>query len=282
MEEPKNINWRRWVDVGGRPVQTDIILSVKDAVDHVNSVLGDYKVHCFIKDEQSNFFKTCKEHIPEKHAILQVDFAQNYSAISQDEVQSAHWTHQQITLFTAVAWVREDICESIVVVSDDLKHDKVSVWVLLGLVIKFLKEKHQIKHAMIFSDGSAAQFKNCYTMANICFMEDDFGVTCDWAFFASSHGKGVVDALGGTLKRSVWRAVKARKVLVNDAITFHGVAKELCKGVNVLYCSSIEIREKSEFLEERWTNVIQLDKIQKKTYFPAIWALSSACLSFFL
>ena len=38
---------------------------------------------------------------------------------------------------------------------------------------------------------------------NVCYMEEDFGVTGEWAFFASSHGKGSVDTVGGSVKRSI-------------------------------------------------------------------------------
>lgn len=34
---------------------------------------------------------------------LQVDFAENYATVIQDEIQAAHWAHTQITIFTAVA-----------------------------------------------------------------------------------------------------------------------------------------------------------------------------------
>lgn len=37
----------------------------------------------------------------------------------------------------------------------------------------------------------------------------------------SSHGKGVIDGLGGTVKRMVWGAMSTRKVSnVQDAVTF--------------------------------------------------------------
>ena len=39
-------------------------------------------------------------------------------------------------------------------------------------------------------------------------------------FFATSHGKGPVDGIGGSVKRHVWTAVKTRKVIVNDAASF--------------------------------------------------------------
>jgi hypothetical protein len=45
-----------------------------------------------------------------------------------------------------------------------------------------------------------------------------------WNFFATSHGKRVVDGLGGTVKWSVWRAVKSGSQLKN-AKQFYQVAK---------------------------------------------------------
>ena len=35
-------------------------------------------------------------------------------------------------------------------------------------------------------------------------------------FFATSHGKGAVDAVGGKVKHSVWLPVKSRKHVVNN------------------------------------------------------------------
>ena len=221
-EDEMSIKWRRWEDVMGRPAQVDVSLAPVDAVAQINFLIPEYKTHCLIKDEQSNMFKESKTDIQPKCAILQIDFAENYAATCQDEVQSAHWNHQQVTVFTAVAWLQTS-CQSFTVVSDDTDHDKVAVWAMLKVIIKSLKDEYSINNVKIFSDGCAAQFKNKYTMANLCFMEEDFNVHCEWAFFASSHGKGSVDAVGGTVKRNVWRAVKGRKVIVNNAEMFYKV-----------------------------------------------------------
>ena len=225
--EERCIKWKRWEEVTGRPTQVEISMSLSDAVDRVNALLSNYKTHCYIKDEQSNFFKSFKNQIRPSEAVLQIDFAENYACISQDEVQSAHWNHKQVTLFTAVAWMGNSECKSFVIVSDDLDHDKHAVWSMLKVILKRLTDIRPIETVVIFSDGCAAQFKNRYTMANLCFADEDFGVTVEWAFFASSHGKGSVDAIGGTVKRSVWRAVKARKIIVNDSQAFFKVGSNL-------------------------------------------------------
>ena len=54
-------------------------------------------------------------------AVLQIVFAKIYSTFWQDEVQSASWHKNQITVFTAAIW-QSVICTSAVVVSDDRNH----------------------------------------------------------------------------------------------------------------------------------------------------------------
>jgi len=44
--------------------------------------------------------------------------------VAEDEVQSTHWSHQQVKVFTAVAWMH-DGCQSFAVISDDVNHDKI-------------------------------------------------------------------------------------------------------------------------------------------------------------
>ena len=38
-----------------------------------------------------------------------------------------------------------------------------------------------------------------------------------WNAFVTSHGKGAVDGVGGSLKRFVWNRVKSREVVVLNA-----------------------------------------------------------------
>jgi hypothetical protein len=63
-----------------------------------------------------------------------------------------------------------------------------------------------------------------------------------WNFFASSHGKGVIDGLGGTLKRYVWRRVKSRQAVVRNPREFFNVAREC--NVTCTFLSKEEIAEK--------------------------------------
>ena len=93
------------------------------------------------------------------------------------------------------------------VISDCLKHDTVAVHLFQRNLVKMLKNKinFDIKKLIYFSDG-AASYKNFKNFVNWCNHKADFGIDAGWHFFATSHGKGPCDGLGGTVK---WLAAKA-------------------------------------------------------------------------
>ena len=63
--------------------------------------------------------------------MLQVDFSENATITSQNEIQSAHWNHGQATLFTAHAWITDGKSKSFAIISDALTHTKQSVYVFM-------------------------------------------------------------------------------------------------------------------------------------------------------
>ena len=96
----------------------------------LRSKLPNFLEHVFVKRKQSSYFEERKSNLQPEEAIVQVDFAENYSCKHQNEIHSAHWNQQQITLFTAAVWTineNKDItCESHIIVSDDPEHKDVS------------------------------------------------------------------------------------------------------------------------------------------------------------
>ena len=150
--------------------------------------------------------------------VLQVDSSENATIMSQREVQSAHWSHAQATLFTAHVWIDGGKEESIILISDDLDHSKVSVYAFMGHLFRHLKSTHEgITTINIFSDGPSSQFKQKYLFSNLSSWEEEYDLILKWNFFATSHGKGVVDGIGGTVKRAVWRHVRSDQVsMTND------------------------------------------------------------------
>ena len=54
----------------------------------------------------------------------------------------------------------------------------------------------------VFTDGLTYQVKQHYLFSNLADWEEEFSVKIIWNFFATSHDKGAVDGIEGTVKRS--------------------------------------------------------------------------------
>src|SRR5258705_10626136 len=68
--------------------------------------------------------------------------------------------------------------------------------------------------------GCAGQYKNRFNFINICHHSFDFNLDCEWNFFATSHGKGPCDGVGGTVKRTTAKASLQRPIN-SQILTLH-------------------------------------------------------------
>ena len=93
--------------------------------------------------------------------------------------------------------IEVDFC----VLSNDIDHDVGFVYTVLHRTISYIKEELNPALSIIhyFSDGCAAQYKNCKHSINLCHHFHDFSIDCTWNFFSTSHGKSTCDGIGGTL-----------------------------------------------------------------------------------
>jgi hypothetical protein len=150
--------------------------------------------------------------------------------------------------------------KSFVVVSDNLSHDKNTVVVyILHVLRSFLMtsnhvgstSQHAVTEINIFSDGPSAQNKNRFMYAlldklrtNLCLKR------LTWSFFATSHGKGPVDGIGGTAKRIVCRSVLARRVeSVLNAKDFAEVLMRSDTTIKVILSTPVDDNDILEALE---------------------------------
>ena len=72
------------------------------------------------------------------------------------------------------------------------------------------------KLSLVLSDDAASQFKLGLLLSSIT----QLGRNCVHDFFATSHGKGPVDAIGGTMKRLVSDEVMSGKAEVITSSEF--------------------------------------------------------------
>ena len=56
--------------------------------------------------------------------------------------------------------------------------------------------------------------------------EEKHASNISWNFFATSHGNGAVDGVGGELKWRAWNKVNARQVVIRNATEFTDAVKD--------------------------------------------------------
>ena len=145
-----------------------------------------------------------------------------YALKQQNEIMTAHWSNESITLFCATVHFKEagkKRFQHYVLVSDDLKHEKDSIWYYNNFIINDVRKKGIAINKKIYywSDGPSRQFKSQYHFSNIKFHEEDHGTPAAWNYFATSHGKGENDRVGGDVKNYVWRKTMQKKAVVTTA-----------------------------------------------------------------
>ena len=107
--------------------------------------------------------------------------------------------------------------ESVVIISNDLKHDGSAVYSFMQVLSKHLVESHpSISTIHVWSDGCCAQYKSYFPLYNIG-RNFDIPQQVVWNFFGSRHGKGESDGESAVVKNYLDRATHAQQLVLNDS-----------------------------------------------------------------
>lgn len=131
--------------------------------------------------------------------------------VIQNEAQGYHWNNKQATIHPFVVYFKDsnNVLQhtSFIIISESLIHDSVAVNLYIDKLINFMKSKFsQILKIIYMTDGAASQYKNKKNFKTMTRHYEEYGITAEWHFHATSHGKGPCDGIGGTLKRKAARA----------------------------------------------------------------------------
>ena len=223
--------------------------SVRDLLEELDVKWAKFAVHHYCIRQQQEYIKKIKE---EAHAdrtiVVQMDFAENHSLIVQHEIQQAHWTTPQATIFTVHVTVDKTTHHSLAFISDHLDHNIDFVHAAQGVIVQFIRHRYPtVKRVNYVTDGTPQHFKSNKSMLNLTHHESDFGIPASWTFAATAHGKGPVDGIGAALKyRATRRVLSGRR---EDAIL---TSQELYQfastdtKINVFYLSREDIERNSE------------------------------------
>jgi hypothetical protein len=203
------IQFKKWTNTDRSNLES-IQLSIDEYIEQFCNKIKNYQRHDFMTKMQATYYREIKMSLKDDEVLVVCDFAENYSFVLQDEIQSFHWNNQMATLHPFVIYYKkeDEIAHfSFVVISECNIHDTVAVHLFQKHLVEFIKENiPSINKIIYFSDGCAGQYKNCKFFLNLCHHKQDFGIEAEWNFFTTSHGKGPSDGIGGTVKRLAAKA----------------------------------------------------------------------------
>ncbi|XP_014674220.1 PREDICTED: uncharacterized protein LOC106814420 [Priapulus caudatus] len=155
----QSVKWRKWCNKkymhDGKEKSKKCIVTKTGTVESFIGELKDETVslasHMFVASWQHDMYRKVTKDPPENTVIAVLDFAENYSCQSQDEVQSAHWAKDQVTIHPIVAtYICPDhgdhaVQEAIVIISNDLVHDGNAVHHFTELAVTHLRENQKVQ-----------------------------------------------------------------------------------------------------------------------------------------
>ena len=183
-----------------------------------------YRRHRFNISNQFKYYRKIKSELTEAECFIHVDFAENYVGKYGKEVTGMHFgaSKPQISIHTGYYVVGGSMDSvSFCGVSDSLIHGPAAVWAYLNVILTEIKTKFPaVNFVHFFSDGPSTQYRqkgNFFLLATEIY---HFGFTgASWNFHESGHGKGILDAIEGSVKRSTDELVKQGKDIL-DANSF--------------------------------------------------------------
>lgn len=236
-------NYKLWTRCHNEKLQNILVTTtISEMYSSLKSSLPSFVEHHCTKRRQHEQYSTDKTNSSSRDILFHFDYSENYTCQYQDEVMSAHWNQNLVSLFTVCIYNGSHLPISVVIASDILDHSKTSTSVYLDYLIQ-LYSSTESQNLILWSDGPASQFKNRF-MHHFCkFIQEKYLLkSVRWNFFATSHGKGSVDGVGGVTKRCVWNAVKCRSSIVKCASDFVAVAKKHLENIDVHLINDVNER----------------------------------------
>ena len=277
----RNIKYDQWAKPEGERLKLrSYEAPMEDVINVLKGQLVYFLSHTFIKRKQADFWHG-KIESPEKGTVfIQMDFSENYVHFTQDEVQSAYFDQESSTLFTMMLYFEENsiaMKEPYVIITDfkgyqgSKGHDKFAVSYFTTVAIKDFLARHKdfdLKKIEFLSDGTAQHFKQKYSLCQVLTLNfPQYKVL--WHFSPTSHGKGPIDGIGGSIKRLVTAKLKGLRGSVKDSRHFAELAQDVCPNVFVKYVSSEKTIQfiSDKMLVESWKDLKTLPQTQVQHYF---------------
>ena len=213
--------------------------------------LDEFSGHVARVRRQYSELRKLKQHLPSHEMIVQMDFAENFSCRSLDEVQTAYWNQTSVKLHPVVVYFKENDTlahKSFVVVSDEASHSASTVCAFTDSLMPRLKEiDPDVRVLHYWTDSPSSQYRNRFIFCTVANHKSLYGMEARWNYFESGHGKGPCDGLGGTTKRMADEAIRQGNAVIQDPKEFYSWAvTSTMKGVTFQFVPKAACKNKKE------------------------------------
>ena len=157
--------WSMWKKLSTRYELLHLTGTFQALLEEIDNLWPNFITHNYYTHEQRDHIAFIKEKSSiTTFAVIQLDFAKNFSLITQREIQSAYYSRQQATILTAYIKVGEEH-RNMAFISDYLAHDTRFVYCAQNVIITFLKKEYPNVFKVVYvSDGASAHFKSKYSL----------------------------------------------------------------------------------------------------------------------
>ena len=107
------ISYKQWVSVYSKAMLMTVVSTVQDFIEKTCKSFDSLRQHHYMSKAQASYLSKLKDELKDNEAIALLDFAETYSFVAQDVVQSFHWNNSQATLHPFVVYYKS---------KDQLKH----------------------------------------------------------------------------------------------------------------------------------------------------------------
>lgn len=256
--------WKRVKCDDGKQ-RTKLIEMRKDTkkfIEEVSDEFEDFRNHNNRVQSQFQSFKYMKESLKSNpdHVCIQMNFAENFGIKEREEIQSAYWNMESVTLHPVVLYYHDDgevSHSSFVVVSEVLNHNTSMVKAIIEKVMIWVKRiKPDTKFVHYWTDSPVSQYRNKMIFDVVVQHLNLFGIQASWQYFEASHGKGACDGVGGVVKRSADTAIKSGKATITRGKEFYEWGLTTGGKIGYEYVEKAEYEEANEEIETRQKTVV--------------------------
>lgn len=262
--------WKKVQDNGKfrcRQVQTVVTMEIFK--DIFQKEIAEFRSHVERVKNQYSEMKHLRENLAEGQILVWMDFAENFSCTSVDEVQSAYWNNSMVTLHTHVVYFPKSFQQthqSIVGISESLSHNASSVFAMLRKLVPLLKQMYpSLTTIHYLTDSPTSQYRNKTMFYLLAHHQEIFNDTrATWDFLEAGHGKGPCDGLGASVKRSADMDIKQGKCVIQTAEDFYAWTVNLTSScVKYFYVSNQDVEDCSQYIQSVSSEILAVPGTMK-------------------